>query len=36
MQGGRVASEVASGDPDVLACIFFSYPLHPPGQQVEP
>ncbi len=31
-----MASEVASGDPDVLACIFFSYPLHPPGQQVEP
>lgn len=33
-QGARVAVEVAATDPTVLACIFFSYPLHPPGKEV--
>lgn len=35
-QGARVASEVAHSDPAVLACVFFSYPVHPPGKQVLP
>lgn len=35
-QGARVASEVAHSDREVLACVFFSYPLHPPGKQVLP
>ena len=29
-----MAVEVAATDPAVLACIFFSYPLHPPGKEV--
>ena len=29
-----MAVEVAANDPAVLACIFFSYPLHPPGKEV--
>ena len=29
-----MAVEVAATDPTVLACIFFSYPLHPPGKEV--
>ncbi|CAD7697261.1 unnamed protein product [Ostreobium quekettii] len=34
--GGRVACSVASERPDrVLACILFSYPLHPPGKLEE-
>lgn len=35
-QGARVTSEVAHSNPEVLACVFFSYPLHPPGKQVLP
>ncbi|KAK9839428.1 hypothetical protein WJX81_001445 [Elliptochloris bilobata] len=31
--GARVAAEVAASDLAVLACVFFSYPLHPPGKQ---
>ena len=35
MQGARVASAVAHDLHDtVVACIFLSYPLHPPGKQV--
>lgn len=35
MQGARVASAMAAANPDrALACIFFSYPLHTPGDQV--
>ncbi|KAL3130913.1 hypothetical protein ABBQ38_000240 [Trebouxia sp. C0009 RCD-2024] len=34
MQGARVASAMAAANPDrALACIFFSYPLHTPGDQ---
>ena len=35
MQGARVASAMAAANPDkALACIFFSYPLHTPRNQV--
>ena len=34
-QGARVASDMAAANPDrTLGCIFFSYPLHTPGNQV--
>ena len=35
MQGARVASAMVAANPErALACIFFSYPLHTPGNQV--
>lgn len=36
LQGARVASAMAAANPDkALACIFFSYPLHTPNNQVQ-
>ena len=33
--GGRVASYIASGVPDLNGLIFLGYPLHPPGKPDE-